>query len=73
MQLDRNALNKLLALNDKQLETVIRKLATDYGLDLSQLKVTPDNMKNLREALRGATDEELQKIGEQLKNGKIRS
>ena len=68
MQIDRNALQKLLALNDKQLETVVRKLATDYGLDLSRLNISTDNLKNLRTALQNATDEDLKAIGEQFKN-----
>lgn len=70
MQIDRNALQKLLALNDKQLETVVRKLATDYGLDLSRLNISTDNLKNLRTALQNATDEDLKAIGEQFKNGR---
>lgn len=70
MQIDRNALQKLLALNDKQLETVVRKLATDYGLDLSALNISTDNLKNLRTALQNATDEDLKAIGEQFKNGR---
>ena len=70
MQIDRNALQKLLSLNDKQLETVVRKLATDYGLDLSTLNINTSNLKNLRTALQNATDEDLKTIGEQFKNGR---
>ncbi|MBQ3064376.1 MAG: hypothetical protein IJC99_06220 [Clostridia bacterium] len=69
MQFDRKALNRLLLLNDRQLEIVIRKLATDYGLDLSALHITTDNMRNLRETLRNATDEELKSLGDQLRRG----
>ena len=69
MQLDRNALNKLLLLNDRQLEAVVLKLAAEYGLDLSEFHVTPGNIKGLREALRTADDEELTRLGEQLSNG----
>lgn len=70
MQIDRNALQKLLSLSDKQLETVIRKLTTDYGLDLSALNISTDNLKNLRTALQNVTDEDLKAIGDQLKNGR---
>ena len=70
MQFDRIALERLLMLNDKQLETVIRKLAEDYGLDLSALSLDASNMKKLREALRRADDATLQSLGEQLKNGR---
>ena len=71
MPFDRNMLNKLLLLNDKQLEQVIKKLATDYGLDLSRLQLTPENLKNLRRTMESATDEELKHLGEQLKNGRL--
>ncbi len=69
MQFDRKALDRLLLLNDRQLEMVVRKLATDYGLDLSTLNITTDNLKGLREALRSATDEELSALGDQLRRG----
>ena len=69
MQFDRKALDRLLLLNDRQLETVVRKLAGEYGLDLSSLQITTDNLKGLREALRAATDEELAALGEQLRRG----
>ena len=69
MQLDRNALNKLLSLSDRQLEAVIKKLGTEYGLDLSQFQVKEGDLDGLRHAMRSASDEELGKIGLQLKNG----
>ena len=69
MQFDRKALDRLLLLNDRQLETVVRKLATDYGLDLKSLNITTDNLKGLRQALRSATDEELSALGDQLRRG----
>ena len=69
MQFDRKALDRLLLLNDRQLETVVRKLATEYGLDLSALNITTDNLKGLRQALRSATDEELSALGEQFRRG----
>ena len=52
MQFDRTALERLLMLNDKQLETVVKKLAEDYGLDLTALNIDATNMKKLRQALR---------------------
>ena len=72
MQFDRNALNRLLMLNDRQLETVVKKLAEDYGLDLKELRLDPDNIKELRRALRSADDKTLQSLGEQLKNGGLK-
>ncbi len=72
MQFDRNALNRLLMLNDKQLETVVKKLAEEYGLDLARLNLDTSNMKELRNALRRADDATLQDLGEQLKNGRLK-
>ena len=72
MQFDRTALERLLMLNDKQLETVVKKLAEDYGLDLAALNVDATNMKKLRQALRQADDKTLQGLGEQLKNGRLK-
>ena len=69
MQLDRNMLNKLLALNDRQLEAVVRRFAEEYGLDLSEVRVSPGNMEGLRRLLRTATDEELLKLRAQFENG----
>ena len=72
MQFDRKALDRLLMLNDKQLEQVVRKLATDYGLDLTTLNVNATNMQELRRALRHADDSTLRNLGEQLKNGRLK-
>ena len=71
MQFDRTALERLLMLSDKQLEIVVKKLAEDCGLDLSQLNMDATNIKKLREALRHADDKTLQDLGEQLKNGRL--
>ncbi len=73
MQFDRKALDRLLMLNDKQLEAVIRKLATEYGLDLTKLSIDTTNMQQLRRALRQADDSTLRSLGEQLKNGRLQS
>ena len=59
----------MLLLNDRQLETVVKKLATDYGLDLAALNISTDNIAALRRALQSATDEELAALGEQLRRG----
>ncbi len=68
MKLDRNAVERLLALNDRQLEAVIRRLAGDYGIDLSHVGICADNMAAVRQALRMATDEDLTRAAEQLES-----
>lgn len=65
--LDRKMLDRMLALNDRQLSQVIEKLVREYGLDLSGFEVRPGDMESLRRAIRAASDSELQALGDQLK------
>lgn len=65
MILDRNALNRLLSLNDGQLKMVMERLAAESGLDLSALNISPDDISSVRSALSGATDRDLEKVAEQ--------
>ena len=67
MQLDRKMLDRLLALNDRQLQIVIDKLVSDYGLDLSGFQVREGDMASLRRAIRNASDGELLSITRQLR------
>lgn len=67
MQLDRKMLDRLLALNDRQLQAVIDKLVSEYGVDLSGFQVREGDMASLRRAIRNASDEELLSITRQLK------
>lgn len=66
MTLDRNAVDKLLALNDKQLTMVIKRLTAEAGIDPSLIQITPSNIQALRAALSMASDEDLARAGEQL-------
>ena len=70
MQLDRKNLNRLLALNDRQLQAIVEKLASEYGLDLSRFQIRPGDMESLRNAIRNASDNELLELTKQLKNGR---
>ena len=63
MTLDRNAVDKLLSLNDRQLALVIKKLSAEAGIDPALI---PSNIQALRTALSMATDEDLARAGEQL-------
>lgn len=65
MILDRNALNRLLSLNDGQLKMVMERLAAESGLDLSALNISPDDISSVRSALSEATDRDLEKVAEQ--------
>lgn len=66
MTLDRNAVDKLLSLNDKQLALVIKKLTAEAGIDPAALQINTANIAALRTALSMATDEDLKRAGEQL-------
>ena len=70
MKLDRKALERLLSLNDAQLQAVIQKLASDYGLDLSSLQIKQGDMASLRRVLQGTSDEELAALLQNLHRGR---
>ena len=70
MILDRNALNRLLSLNDKQLKAVLERLAAESGLDLSALNVSPDDIASVRSALSGATNRDLEEAARKLSEKK---
>lgn len=61
MQLDRNAINKLLSLNDFQLKIVISRLLKENGIDPSMLNIDTKNMASIRRSLENATDEDIKR------------
>ena len=65
MQIDREALNKLLNLNDRQLKTIMQRLAAESGIDPAQFNIDPNSIESIRTALRTASDEDLQRVAEQ--------
>ena len=67
MQLDRKTLERMLSLNDEQLKGIIRSLAENSGLDLSEFNISPNDIKSIRNALSGATDEDLRRVAEQMR------
>ena len=67
MQLDRKTLERMLSLNDEQLKGIIRSLAESSGLDLSEFNISPNDIKSIRNALSGATDEDLRRAAEQMR------
>lgn len=68
MQLDRRTLQKMLSLSDEQLMGVIRALAESSGLDLAGFNISPNDINSIRTALSGATDEDLRRASEQLRD-----
>jgi len=72
MQIDRKMLNNLLKLNDRQLQAIFIRLATESGLDPSQFNVNLQNVQSIRSAIENASDEDLTKIAEQYEANKKR-
>ena len=68
MQLDKRTLQRMLTLDDASLASMIRSLAENHGLDLSSFNISPDDINSIRQALSGATDEDLVRATEQLRN-----
>ena len=62
MQIDRSALEKLLSLNDRQLQYFITKLATESGIDPATFNMDLKDVQSIRRALSGATDQDLELV-----------
>ena len=70
MQIDRRSLEKLLTLNDRQLEIVIKRIAAESGIDPAALNINPNDISSVRRALSGATDEDIKMITQQYEDYK---
>ena len=66
MKLDRNAVKRLLALNDAQLKALITRLAGESGIDLAGISIRPDDIASVRRALEMATDEDISLASQQI-------
>ena len=64
MQLDRKKLDRLLQMNDDQLSALIRSLAAESGIDPALLGLNPNNIQSIRQALGGATEEDLKQLNQ---------
>lgn len=72
MQIDKNTLNMLLALNDAQLVNIIKTISEKSGLDLSSFNITTNDVKSIRHALENASEEDIRKAQESINNFKKR-
>lgn len=70
MQLDKNTLNMLLALNEAQLVNVIKTISEKSGLDLSSFNITGNDVKSIRKALENASDDDIKRAQESLNSFK---
>ena len=64
MEIDRNALNKLLKLNDAQLKAVIRNLAANSGIDPKEFNINVSDVASIRNALNSVSDDDLKQIAQ---------
>lgn len=62
MQIDRNALNRILGMNDSQLAVLITQIAQQTGIDPAALGLNPQNIASVRQALSGATEDDIRKL-----------
>ena len=62
MEIDRNALDRLLKMNDTQLKLVIRNLAASSGIDPKDFNINPSDVSSIRRVLSSVSDEELCQI-----------
>ncbi|MBQ8141196.1 MAG: hypothetical protein IJ038_05840 [Clostridia bacterium] len=64
MQIDRESLEKLLSLNDRQLKLIITKLAAESGIDPASFNVNTSDVQSIRRALSSATDSDLARVAQ---------
>lgn len=67
MKLDRSAIDRLLRLDDDGLRTFLRKLGQEAGLDVGGISIDTSDMARLRQVLRTATDEDIGRAAEALR------
>ena len=70
MMLDKHAIDMLLTLDDTRLALVIKRIASDAGIDPDAIKLGEKELSSLRKALSGATDSDIARAGELLKQYK---
>ena len=62
MQLDKNMLNRLTSMGDDQLIALIKKIATDSGIDPAVLGINSENVQSIRKALGSTEDTDLEQL-----------
>ena len=62
MELDRRQLDRLLSLDDAKFKKVLMGLASEYGIDTSQIKISDADVARLRLILSTASDSDIQSL-----------
>lgn len=64
MQIDKRMLDRLLSMNDDQLGELIRKIASESGIDPATLGINTDNISAIRSALGSADSADLEQYNQ---------
>ena len=70
MEINREAIDRLLSLNDRQLKAIVQNLARESGIDPAQFNIDTQSIESIRCALGSASDADLKKIAEQYEANK---
>lgn len=70
MEINREGLQKLLSLNDRQLQMMITRIAAQSGIDPKQFNIDTSSVQSIRRALGSATDADLRQIAEQFEKNR---
>ncbi len=70
MQINRENLDKLLAMNDKQLKMIIQHLAIQSGIDPTDFNIDTNSIDSIRRALSTASDADLAEVARQYEANK---
>ncbi len=70
MEINRDSINKLLNLNDRQLKGIIQNLARESGIDPAEFNIDTESIESIRRALSAASDDDLKKVAEQYEANK---
>lgn len=70
MQIDKKALEGLLALNDKQLASIINRLIAESGINPAEFNIDPSSASSIRRAIAGADEADLRRIVEEYEANK---
>jgi len=69
VRLNRRAVDRLLALDDKQFRAVILRLVEESGGDTRTFSLSDKDIAAIRHVLRTANDEQLLELMQRFKNG----
>ncbi len=62
MQIDQRAIRRLLSMSDEQLTAFMTQIAQEAGIDPGSFGIRPGDIQSIRQALGGATEEDIRKM-----------